>query len=289
MMKLFQCPNPILDESTTVRPLEFADPPWQIVQCTETGFVFLANPPSYDELADEFDWHKTFETEKKRRATAEPILARCSQTAKQLRSRFQQRRDPLYSLAKSQVLSKTELAVLDVGSGRGHRLVNLCRRFENRNVTIIPWGIEISRGLAEISDSAFRPLGGSVVRSSAMEGMTKFPIESTDMIVMSCYLEHEASPLEVLRRAHRILRPDGGILVKVPNYGCWNRRIRGKKWCGFRIPDHVNYFTPRTLNLVATRAGFRMQQRMSDRLPTSDNMYAVLHKSSLDASYSRAA
>ena len=29
-----------------------------------------------------------------------------------------------------------------------------------------------------------------------------------------------------------------------------------KRWCGFRYPDHLNYFTPKTLAAMAGEAGF---------------------------------
>ena len=68
------------------------------------------------------------------------------------------------------------------------------------------------------------------------------------------------------------------VILKVPNYACWNRKLRGKKWCGYRFPDHVNYFTPETLRILAETADFRVRQTLWDRLPLSDNMYAVLNK-----------
>lgn len=94
---------------------------------------------------------------------------------------------------------------------------------------------------------------------------------------MSSFLEHEAKPFELLRELRRVLRPDGAVVIKVPNFACWNRALRGNRWCGFRYPDHVNYFTPTTLARLAAEAGYRVvRQRASDRVPTSDNMYAVL-------------
>jgi SAM-dependent methyltransferase len=96
---------------------------------------------------------------------------------------------------------------------------------------------------------------------------------------MSSFLEHEAKPLELLRELRRALRPDGAVIIKVPNFASWNRSVRGGRWCGFRYPDHVNYFTPDTLARLAAEAGYRVaRQRASDRAPTSDNMYAVLER-----------
>ena len=69
------------------------------------------------------------------------------------------------------------------------------------------------------------------------------------------------------------------MIVKAPNFASWNWVVRGKKWCGFRYPDHVNYFTPQTLTLLASEGGFAVaRQNVLDKFPLSDNMYAVLQK-----------
>jgi len=50
---------PILGRPTPVRFTGFQSGPWRIVQCTETGFVFLADPPSYEQLQVEHAWEVT--------------------------------------------------------------------------------------------------------------------------------------------------------------------------------------------------------------------------------------
>ena len=53
--------------------------------------------------------------------------------------------------------------------------------------------------------------------------------------------------------------------------------MRGRRWCGYRWPDHVNYFTPRTLAATAERAGLAVTRMgLLDRSPLSDSLYAVL-------------
>jgi len=101
-----------------------------------------------------------------------------------------------------------------------------------------------------------------------------------DVVIMSSFLEHESQPLELLKRIHPILASDGVIILKVPNFASWNRILRGRKWCGFRFPDHVNYFTPKTLKQLAQNANFTItRQSFFDRFPFNDSMYAVLKKS----------
>ena len=33
--------------------------PWFVVQCSTCGFVYLRNPPTYEQLVSEFAWEKT--------------------------------------------------------------------------------------------------------------------------------------------------------------------------------------------------------------------------------------
>jgi hypothetical protein len=95
-------------------------------------------------------------------------------------------------------------------------------------------------------------------------------------IVLSCILEHEIEPLPLLRRCVSRLAADGRLVVKVPNYACLSRHVRGGRWCGYRWPDHVNYFTPTTLVAMGRAAGLRVvRMTLADRQPLSDSLYAI--------------
>jgi len=41
--------------------------PWFVVQCSTCGFVYLRNPPTYEQLVSEFAWEKTRAIEKQHR------------------------------------------------------------------------------------------------------------------------------------------------------------------------------------------------------------------------------
>lgn len=108
--------------------------------------------------------------------------------------------------------------------------------------------------------------------------MASFDAGSFDLIVMSSFLEHEIRPLPLCEAA-RALRSDGKVLIKVPNHAIWNRRLRGARWCGYRWPDHANYFAPATLAAMVQAAGQQVQRMNAfDRFPLSDSLYAVLRK-----------
>ena len=77
-----------------------------------------------------------------------------------------------------------------------------------------------------------------------------------DVITMWQALEHVHAPMEVLREAHRLLAPDGRLIVAVPNIDSLPYRWFGPSWSGLDLPRHLTHFSPWTLQLMLERAGF---------------------------------
>ena len=162
--------------------------------------------------------------------------------------------------------------LLDIGCGSGAWLRQLDDAF-------IPYGIEIDKRAAEIANTYATQRGGQVDAMDALTGLQSLDADDFDGVLMQSYLEHEIKPLEVLRATGRVLRPEGVVIIKVPNFGCWNRRLQGSGWPGFRFPDHVNYFTAETICQIVVQAGLRVARfNLLDHLPTSDNLWIVARK-----------
>jgi 2-polyprenyl-3-methyl-5-hydroxy-6-metoxy-1,4-benzoquinol methylase len=158
--------------------------------------------------------------------------------------------------------------VLDIGCGLGHRI----------SPPMTPYGIELSVELHKQADQIMRERGGYCQHGAGAQAIWEFDEAMFDGIIMNSYLEHETQVMQVLKGAHRALKPSGAVFVRVPNYGSLNRRLIGAKWCGFRYPDHVNYFTLQSLRDVAARAGFDCQLINTISLPVDDNISVLLRK-----------
>jgi 2-polyprenyl-3-methyl-5-hydroxy-6-metoxy-1,4-benzoquinol methylase len=270
---------PILGRPTEIEQTGFSRESWEVVRCRETGFVFLANPPDYSQFESNFAWEKTYEVERRRRESAEPLMAAVSSLAKSVGRFLSPKPNKFFSQARRSVRhwNPTEpLRLLDIGCGDGHLAADLCERFAEIGLNVIPYGIELSKHLASRSAEEFARRGGKLISGNALEGLAVFEPGSIHLVIMSSFLEHERQPLTLLRRLCPILAPNAAVLLKVPNLASWNRRVRGNKWCGFRFPDHINYFTPHTLRILAEEAGYSMRQGYLDRFSLNDNMYAIL-------------
>lgn len=253
------CPACAATGSTQVNA--YSPAPWLIADCDACNFVYLRNPPTYEALEEDFAWEKTYLT-KRESSKGSTIF---SPLARKIRVKLNMFRDQNRWFVK---WFGQGGKVLDIGCGSGDRLSPL----------LVPYGIELSKALHVRADAHMKARGGACVFGAGAEAIWDFEPGMFDGIVMFSYLEHETEIMKVLKGAHRALKDDGGVFIRVPNYGSLNRRVIGPKWCGFRYPDHVNYFTLQSLTNVAARAGFTTQLVNKLTLPVDDNISVLLRK-----------
>jgi SAM-dependent methyltransferase len=240
---------------------------WRVVDCARCRFVFIDRAPVYNELSSNLAWEKTKQIEQARRATLRRAAFRISKKTRWRLHIFPRRKFP------DLVARHADAGpVVDIGCGTGTQMLALAECYT-------PHGIEISATQAAMADRALAAKGGFCLHAPALEGLRTLPAGHFAAATLRSYLEHEERPLDVLKAVHRALRPGGVAIIKVPNYGSLNRRMTGRRWVGFRYPDHLNYFTPQSLSTMAERAGFPTPRYgLLDRFPTSDSLYAVLRR-----------
>lgn len=122
--------------------------------------------------------------------------------------------------------SKGEL--LDIGAGTGDFLV--VAKNAGWNIT----GIEPSekaRGIA---------IGKGISFASQLSDV---PSHSKDVITMWHVLEHVPDVEQQITELKRILKPDGVIIVAVPNYKSYDAQYYGKFWAAYDVPRHLWHFS----------------------------------------------
>ena len=251
--------------------LRYSKNPWKLKKCTQCALVYLENTPGYDALKVECAWEKTYQEEKLRRRQGRALRYLVSDAGKKAKKWVRgggQR-------AKEQRFIRRYIKqgrMLDVGCGTGKTLLDLPD-------TVVPYGIEISPVLANRSRQYCELRGGFVVNDNALNALESMESDFFDGIIMRAFLEHEIKPLQLLETVRRTLKPGGRVIIKVPNFACVNRLLTGRRWCGFRFPDHVNYFTPSSLRRLALQTGYRVLHfGIFNRFPLSDNMWMVTER-----------
>ena len=86
-----------------------------------------------------------------------------------------------------------------------------------------------------------------------------------DAVAMLDLIEHIRNPVEFLRAVADRLRPGGRVLVMTPNVRSLLAFISGRRWVSFKIPEHLFYYSPFSIDQVLHRAGFEIVARRSAR------------------------
>jgi 2-polyprenyl-3-methyl-5-hydroxy-6-metoxy-1,4-benzoquinol methylase len=148
----------------------------------------------------------------------------------------------------SEMLERSKGKVLDLGCGFGDILEDLTRKGCDA------FGLEINTRAVE---SCLK--NGLKVSCSTLEE-AHLPSNSFDTVIMCHVLEHLPHPQAALKEIHRILKPEGLVLVYCPNAGSYLAKFFGGYWHGWAIPFHFYHYTDRTIKDLAERAGFKINR-----------------------------
>lgn len=79
-----------------------------------------------------------------------------------------------------------------------------------------------------------------------------------DLVTMWHFLEHDYDPMVSLEEAHRVLKPDGTLVIEVPRLDSRTFRWFGDRWPGLQAPQHTVLFDRDTLLRSVRRSGFEV-------------------------------
>jgi len=79
-----------------------------------------------------------------------------------------------------------------------------------------------------------------------------------DAIVMFDVLEHITAPVPFLTSVRGHTREGGVLYLMTPNIRSLLARVSGRRWVSFKIPEHVAYYSPRSIRLLLESAGWEV-------------------------------
>ena len=215
----------------------FSQKGWTVCKCSSCGLGMLDPRPTPDELAALYrDSYFIGHYDEGVVPGSEAMRKRLSQEGHRIKF--------FRSLKK-------EGRILDVGCGRGYFLM-ACRE---RGYEV--QGFDVS----EDGATYVRQTLGIPVQTGNLEGA--FEDSSFDVITMWHSLEHTSEPAKYLALVARWLRPDGIVVIDVPNYTGTDARMKADTWEDWDLPYHLLHFTPKSLDMLLERHGFVVVRRKS--------------------------
>lgn len=84
--------------------------------------------------------------------------------------------------------------------------------------------------------------------------------ETFDVIVSIEVIEHINNPIAYVEKAHFLLRKGGKFYLSTPNFNSYLRKRLGAQYDVIDYPNHLCYYTPKTLTKLFTEHGFNKER-----------------------------
>jgi len=81
-----------------------------------------------------------------------------------------------------------------------------------------------------------------------------------DVISLNHVLEHLDNPTEIFKEIHRILKPNGKVIIATPNINSFSAKFFGNKWFQLDTPRHLFLYSEDTLKKYAKKEGFKIKE-----------------------------
>jgi 2-polyprenyl-3-methyl-5-hydroxy-6-metoxy-1,4-benzoquinol methylase len=215
------------------------DTRWNIHKCPQCGHGFVSNRPTLDRLKEIYA------------TDVNPAMEEISP------AEHERRPDARMLIRQITQLSSARGPSLDVGSG------NAAFSYHLQKAGYTPLLIDLDPR----AEPAARLVPNSTFRLVSFEEI--HDKQSFDAIIMSQVLEHFIDPVDALRHARELLTEQGVLAVAVPNFGGLYK-VLGRKDPFLTPPIHLNFFTPRSLELAMKHAGLHVVRwRSASRIALS--------------------
>jgi 2-polyprenyl-3-methyl-5-hydroxy-6-metoxy-1,4-benzoquinol methylase len=128
-----------------------------------------------------------------------------------------------------------------------------------------------------------RKLGGDVVIGYLEDWRRQFMDYRVDTVVMWHVLEHFPAPRTLLHEIANVLKPDGRLIIEVPNFASSRARSDGASWEHASLNDHFYHYTPEGLVALLQSAGFESEEvlQFSTRVYSSNEGWKAQRNAAL--------
>lgn len=192
-----------------------------LVRCTNCEFVFFKKIPTLNELIKNYNNYP-------RHDSISPLT-------------IKRYHEILSSFEKYRKTGK----VIDVGCGNGHLL---------QQAKLFKWDVHGT----EFTDNAVEYcIEKGIKMEKGVLNINNYEASSFDCVFFIEVIEHINNPIEEIRKFETLLRKGGVLYITTPNFISFSSRYLKSKWGSVEFPEHLCYYSPKTLNKLLVEHGFK--------------------------------
>jgi SAM-dependent methyltransferase len=140
--------------------------------------------------------------------------------------------------------------ILDIGSGRGWTLYYLKKYF----------GCKTAIG-TQISIPAYQFSRGKLKLEIYNQDLLDINFsDKFDVIGLWHVLEHVPNPEAYVEKIYKLLNNKGILIIEVPNYNSWARKLTQSYWLAWDLKHHLTFFTAPSLSRLLGKYNFKIKK-----------------------------
>jgi len=137
--------------------------------------------------------------------------------------------------------------LLEIGCGDGLKL-KIYQKYGVKTTGIEPYGSELSKEEEKLG-----------IRREFIKNVN-FPENYFDYIVLKEVLEHIPNQKQVLKKCYKWLKPNGKLIITIPNtQGFWCKVFR-EDWFGYDITRHPYHYNSKNIAYFLKKMGFKINK-----------------------------
>ena len=219
---------------------------FQIVKCTNCGFIFL-NPRPDTETASQYydvDGYDPF------------LSADQSQSLRDKFYLFLRKLNLAFKFKKIRGFKPKPGKILDIGCATGEFLEKYQKHLWQCT------GVEVAEKAGQIA---------SAKNIKVFQSVHEIPdTEKFDLITMWHVLEHVHDLNETIGKIGKLIKKDGILVIAVPNIHSWDAGVYKSDWVALDAPRHLYHFSPDSIQKLLQKQNLKLRHKHTLLL---DNLY----------------
>jgi 2-polyprenyl-3-methyl-5-hydroxy-6-metoxy-1,4-benzoquinol methylase len=220
-----------------------------ICQCMNCGFKFTNPRPEQNVLGNYYKSEEYLSHNEEKKSVLNSIY----KTVK--KHTLNKKLDLINKLTKGK-------NILDIGCGTG-AFLDVCKN-NGWNV----FGIEPSNDARNFAKTNYKI--ETVFEESEI---SKFENEKFDIITMWHVLEHVPELNQRVQELNRMLKPNGTLIIAVPNSDSYDAKHYKSHWAAFDVPRHLYHFNTKTITQLLEKHKLKIEQILPMKF---DSYYVAL-------------
>ena len=208
---------------------------FHICECLNCGLLYTMPRPSKDKIGNYYKSEEYYSHQENKKG----FIPKIYECVKKVNLRHK------YKLATEGIETGN---MMDIGCGVGDFI---------HTAEVKGWqclGVEPSDDAKAIAKKRVK---ANIIRSEELE---KLPDGTFDLITMWHVLEHVDELKWQVSQLQRLVKPNGRIVIAVPNYKSYDGQYYKEHWAAYDVPRHLNHFNKQTITKIFKASGLELKK-----------------------------